>query len=206
MTEKSQEESGGQLLSKRELPSEDAMRQECWNSALYAFGTSYVFQERQRWLQKKLLWIQYSGIAIPVVMGTTIMSFGVELSWLPVMIAVASILLGVQLVLSLWSTMAHWVERLAYTYESVAANDTLSRRYSELARTPPKGARFRNELEIMRVQDSARRDLDIRQHLSEKEKRRGMHAALRQFGRACATCGVVPTTFKPSKCDTCGNF
>nr|WP_240947781.1 mobilome CxxCx(11)CxxC protein [Planosporangium mesophilum] len=185
---------------------EDSLRQECWTNAIHAYGTSYVFQQRQRRLKRAQLWITYSGIIIPLLMGAILLSFGLKLPGLSIMIAGASVLLIGQLALSTWSALAGWTDQLAYANESVVSNESLSRRFADLGRTPPKGTRFRTEFDLLRTEDSARRDQDLRQHLTEKELRMGMRAALRQFERKCATCGQVPTSMKATDCDTCGKF
>lgn len=184
----------------------DGLRRECWLGALHAFGTSHVFQRRARRLNLKLRLLTYTGIALPLTVGATAVSFGFDLAVLPAMLAIVSSLLVVQLLVSVWAVVAHWVEAHTYANESAIANDELARRYEALARTPPTDAELRSEFDLLNVDNRNRTQQDMRRDITEREKRRGMRAALRQYQRACATCREVPTSMKPTDCDTCGNF
>ena len=43
----------------------DAVRRRCWDGALHAYATSYIFQRRARTLGTKLNWITYVGLSSP---------------------------------------------------------------------------------------------------------------------------------------------
>lgn len=188
------------------LSSRDVLRQECWKNAIYAFGTSHIFQRRLRRIRKRLQWLTYSGIVLPLLIGAVVLSFGVDLPGLPVLIAIAALLLIAQLAVSAWSIVAGWVDQLAHASDSAITNERLSRQYAELGRNPPSGGQFRVAYDLVRADDQNQRQLDLRQHLSDKEERRGMRAALRQFRRACDGCGKVPASLRPTECDICGNY
>lgn len=184
----------------------DSMRQDCWTSALHAHGTSHIFQRRARRLGLKLRLLTYTGIALPLVVGATALSFSLEIVILPTMMTVVATLLILQLLTSTWAVAAHWVDRHIYANESATANDELARRYAALAKSPPLGADFKTEYDLITADNRNRNQQDMKQGVTAKEKREGMRAALRQYQRRCATCGETPTSMKPTDCDTCGNF
>lgn len=62
-----------------------------WDNAIHAFGTSYVFQQRARRLKTRLQRINYVGIAVPVLVGSLVLSFG-QFGLLSVVIAISSII------------------------------------------------------------------------------------------------------------------
>ncbi|MDR3625278.1 MAG: hypothetical protein P4L45_00510, partial [Ignavibacteriaceae bacterium] len=59
---------------------------------------------------------------------------------------------------------------------------------------------------LLKIENDFRIDRDNQQYITEKEKRMGMRAGLRQFKRACAACKQVPVSLKSTNCDVCGNF
>ena len=60
--------------------------------------------------------------------------------------------------------------------------------------------------EVLKTENNLRRHIDNQQNVTEKEKRFGMRAALRQYQKQCSACKKVPTTMKPTSCGVCGNF
>jgi mobilome CxxCx(11)CxxC protein len=47
---------------------------------------------------------------------------------------------------------------------------------------------------------------DLRQDVTEQEKRFAMHESLFYYKRPCPTCGQPPKSKKPGNCDMCGNY
>lgn len=185
----------------------DAIRTDCWDEALKTFGTAYIFEKRADKMKRKLRWPAFAGIAIPLIIGSIYLSFGKEFEYLGEFVAIAGILGVVQIVVSAWSLVAKWDDRLAYSLESASANYELSNRYTKLAKNPPPDlAEFRRRFDVLEAKNHSRRDSDYKQGVSDKEKRMGMRAGLRQFERACKECGNVPTSMKPTDCAVCGNF
>ena len=182
------------------------LRGMCWDNAIHTFGTSYVFQRRTRVMKRRLMWVNYVGVAIPVTVGAIVLTFGV-FSSLGVIIAVAGLIALGQVVVNLWAIIGGWVERHSYSSESAVANDSLSMRYQDMGRNPPDEiVDLRHEYEKLQIEDKYRRDRDMHQDVSESEKRMGMRAALRKMQRSCAGCHKVPTSMRPLDCDVCGNF
>lgn len=178
----------------------------CWDNAIHAFGTSYIFQHRARQLKTRLQWINYIGIAVPVLVGSLTLSFG-QFGLLPVVIAISSAIGVIQVIFNLWSLVNRWVEEYSYAISSTVANDSLSVRYRELGQNPPSKLNdLRQMYERLQLEDRTRREQDHQHGISDNECCMGMRAALRQFQRPCAGCQKVPTSMEPSDCGICGNF
>ncbi len=185
----------------------DRIRQDCWTQALYSYGTAWLFERKSRSLKRRLRILAFLGVAGPVAIGGIVLSFGTNPDFLPVLLSVASVLGVFQLLISIWALVANWDEAYAHSIESMNENYRLSDRYRELASNPPaEVSELERRVELVRVDDRRISDLDRKQGVSEKEKRRGMRAALRQFQRRCAGCGKVPSSMESSDCDVCGRF
>lgn len=50
--------------------------QQCWNLALYAFGTASAFQKRSQKYKRRLRWLSFAGIVFPLMIGGLVLSFG----------------------------------------------------------------------------------------------------------------------------------
>lgn len=185
----------------------DAIREECWNQALYCFGTSYIFETRARRLRRCLRAIVFLGIATPALLGTTVATYGPD-SWLTgVLIAVTSVLGLVQVIVSVWALVARWDDDFSYAGESQTANRSLYDKYRLLASNPPPTLVEANaQYAVISTEAQARATTDERQQITDKEKRKGMRAGLRQLKRQCLSCGKVPVSMKSTACDVCGNF
>lgn len=184
----------------------DSVRRRCWDGALHAYATSYIFQCRARTLGARLNWITYIGFAVPMIVGFLVLSYG-HFKSLPTIIAAASALGILQAVISLWSVIGGWVAGYSYATTSVAANSRLALRYEELASNPPADlSALQHEYEKIAIRDEGRQEQDYGQGVRESEKRMGMRAALRKYQRKCVACGEVPTTMKSTDCGVCGKF
>lgn len=193
--------------SNKTLSRKDSLRKKCWNQAFSSFGTGWLFEERVKKITPKLQWLTFLGIAVPVTVGTCVLSFGIEFKYLDFIIGLAGILIVIQLIVSLWSLVAKWNESLVYALESSSANYSDARKYEKLAENPPDIIEeYERKFELLEAKTQIRDREDIKQRITEKEKRAGYRAALRQFQRPCAECKKVPTSLTPSDCKICGDF
>jgi mobilome CxxCx(11)CxxC protein len=184
----------------------DRYRVLCWDNAVHALGTSYVFQRRARTLKSRLTWVNYIGAAVPLIVGILVLTFG-TFGALEVIVPIAGLVLLVQAVVNLWAVFGGWVDKLPYANTSAAANDALSARYQELGANPPvRIDELKHAYEKLQIADKSRRDQDLPQDILPVEQRMGMRYALRKFQRQCAGCGEVPKSMQPTDCDVCGNF
>jgi mobilome CxxCx(11)CxxC protein len=184
----------------------NSYRSQSWDYAVHTFGTAYVFGHRARQLKRKLHWVNYVGIAVPLLVGSLVLALG-PFQLLPFIIAVAGLVGGAQVAFNLWSIIGRWVEEYAYALTSVAENDRLCRRFCELGAHPPETLReLKQQYSELQLEDSKRREQDHQHGITDAERRMGMRAALRQFQRPCAGCRAVPTSMEPGDCGVCGNF
>lgn len=186
--------------------SKDEIRQQCWDRALEAFGTAYIFQERANQYKIQLRLLTFLGIVIPLAAGGVVLAFGTGVIT-PAVLIPAGILGVLQLIGSLWSLVAKWDDSYSYSIESANSNYKLSNEYKRLAeQTSEKSSDLMIQYNLISKEDEFRNMEDTKQGISEKEKRKGMRTALRQFRRACAGCGKIPTTMKPTNCSVCGQY
>ncbi|KND39776.1 mobilome CxxCx(11)CxxC protein [Streptomyces stelliscabiei] len=183
----------------------DDYRRRCWDAALHAYGTSYIFQKRAANLKRKTDVLTWVGFAVPLLIGALVGTFGQNKLW-SVVLTVGTVIAAVQLVVSLWSLVKRWPEELAYSSSSATANESLASRFAALGEDPPGLQTLRTQVDKLTVEDTARRDRDNEKGVTDKERRMGMRAALRKFQRQCATCHQAPTTMEPSNCGVCGQF
>ncbi|MGW0294748.1 mobilome CxxCx(11)CxxC protein [Streptomyces tuirus] len=183
----------------------DDYRRKCWDAALHAHGTSYIFQKRASRLKRNTDVLTWIGFAVPLLIGALVGTFGRDRLW-SVVLVVGSVIAAAQLVTSLWSLVKRWPEELAYSSASATANESLASRFAALGEDPPGLAALRTQLEKLNVEDTARRERDNEKNVTEKERRMGMRAALRKFQRRCPACQQVPTAMDPSDCGVCGKF
>jgi mobilome CxxCx(11)CxxC protein len=189
------------------MPANDELRNICSDNALYAFGTAYIFEKRASKYKKRFNCLTFLGIAVPALFGGFVLSFGAYFPFKAVIVVLISVLGLFQLVFSIWSLVAKWDDAFAYAQEAVSANYRLSANFNELAVSPPENLKdFETAFRLIKLENDFRIDRDNQQFITEREKRMGMRAGLRQFKRACATCKQVPVSLEPTNCDVCGNF
>jgi mobilome CxxCx(11)CxxC protein len=135
-----------------------------------------------------------------------VLSFGNHTRLVSSLIIPASILGIIQLVGSVWALVAKWDDEYAYSLESAADNHNISNKYGELGNNPPAPVEFKIRYDLISAIDDVRKANDYKRGITDKEKRIGHRAALRQYSRACGACHEIPQSMKPTKCDACGNF
>ncbi|QIX48228.1 mobilome CxxCx(11)CxxC protein [Rhodococcus sp. DMU1] len=184
----------------------DALRIQTWNRALEADGTAALFEARSRRLNRRLNALSFAGFGIPIIVGI-VAAIGVSASALELVVIVAAMLGGIQLVWSLWSLIAHWSDKNSHAVQSMMTNRQLAESYTRLATHPPSDVtELQNAFDLIEARDSSQRDSDLAQEITRKERRYGMRSALFTRQKACAGCNVVPTSMKPTKCGVCGDF
>ena len=148
-------------------------RQDCWDKAVHAFGTAYIFEQRSNKARKKLRWLSFLGIAVPVLVGGIVVAFfGVDqlkpyLSWL---IVLAGLLGTIQLVITIWSLIAKWEDEAIYGSESNVGNYEISKLYADLARNNPDD--FDSKYELLNLRNDLRSAEDSKKEITEKENTR----------------------------------
>lgn len=185
----------------------DNLRKDCWDNALHAFGTSYIFRTKAEKYKKLISSLKFFGLAVPVTVGLVALAYGYNSDLLKWTIFIATPLTIIQFFISLIATIKHWDSELSYSYESASENIEIAMRYESLAKYPPKVKdSFEKEIEILKTLQSSRDKQDDKHSVTEKDERKGMRYALRNYRRECSSCGKVPTSMIPSYCNVCGNF
>ena len=183
------------------------LRIHCHDNAFYNFASAWIFEKRASKLRKRLMGLTFLGIVVPITIGSVVVSFGIKFPFFNVLITVGSILLIIQLICSILSLVAKWDDEFAYSSESVSSDYSLFKRFKELGDNPPQDiSEFKIKVELLSLENKIRTDSDYKHNISEKEKRIGHRAALRQFQKECIACKKIPTSMKSSDCDICGNF
>lgn len=182
----------------------DRIRQECWRRAVNAYGTAHIFEDRARSIRTRLRILEFSGLVVPLSVGALVLAFGADTPALDLIVTVAAVIAGIQFIVALWALVARWDDEFGFAKESAADNHRLSKQFAKLARTVPDD--LQTQFEIRDAEYTAREKADYQRGISEKEKRKGMRAGLRQFQRSCSICGEVPKSLEPSDCPNCGNF
>lgn len=181
---------------------------ECWNRSIHAYGTMAIFQKRSAKLNRWLRGLSLAGIVFPLLIGGVVLSFGTKIEWLEKLLIPLVATLGIaQLIFSGISIVYAWSDELQFCLDSAAENHDLSIKFKELgalAANPP--ADYEARVNILKATDNARQNADMKKNLSDKELRYGHRAGLRSIGRACAGCGIVPTSMESSDCSICGGF
>jgi mobilome CxxCx(11)CxxC protein len=184
----------------------DKKREHSWNEAFYAYGTAYIFEKRAYKLRWRLRILTFLGIAVPLALGGAVASFGLNCKYLGIIIFITGVLGIMQLIGSTWALVAKWEDEYAYSLESISSNYSLSDKYKELGESPPRSDEFRIKIDLLDAENRIRKESDLKHGITDKEKRMGHRAALRQFRRACVECKEIPTSMKGSNCNVCGNF
>ncbi len=188
-----------------DIPSE--LRRKCNDNALYAFGKAYVFEQRSHVFHRRLILLNFLGIAVPILVYGIIAPVNLTPCTQNVIITAASVASTVLLVLSAWSLAANWEQQYSKSLQSQMDFSELSRLYKELGVTTLVGLQ-EYKAEVARL-DSLTEKADrlaMELRMPDEEKRMGMRAALREFQRKCAGCGTVPTDITSTPCNICGNF
>ncbi|MEZ9491889.1 mobilome CxxCx(11)CxxC protein [Vibrio splendidus] len=172
----------------------------------WCFGTTRVFEARASSLKRSRTLITFLGLVTPVVVGGVVLSFGYDSKALPAMLVIAGLVGICQLVLSTWSIVARWDEVYEYAVESLRDNTELYNKFKQIKESNLSSERLNDDFQSLRIQYENREFRDLGQAISDKEKRFANHQALLYFSQECHVCKKIPTSNKPTKCNSCGNY
>lgn len=177
----------------------------CAEREIYAYGTAYIFESRSRSLRFRLRILSFLSLAVPLSVGGIAMATA-DKNLLPVIVLISGVLSVPLFVMTLWSLVFRWEERLDAAGHACKVNNELKNGWEDLARY--KGPDAEEKFSVLLERDRIQEQSDVRQDVSEKEKKKMMRASLIQYRRKCATCGVQPISMsaKGISCTTCGDF
>ncbi|MBH0780393.1 mobilome CxxCx(11)CxxC protein [Nocardia bovistercoris] len=182
----------------------EQLRDKSWDGALHAFATSAIFSRRSNALDRRLKLLNFSTLAPPVAVGGIALAGIKDQGWFLLIMSVVTVPIAIA---SLWAVIAAWQKSEAAAVQSEVANLEIHDEYLALAERPPTDeAEFQRRFDLVATRDQAQRNRDLGENVAGREKRFGMRAALRQRGKKCVDCNLVPTSMKPTKCGVCGDF
>lgn len=186
----------------------DELKDNCNEHMFWCYGTSALFQRRERKLKKLREWITYLGIIGPIVIGSAVGAFGkdwkiADFELVPMIVTLASAVGIVQIVLSTWALVARWDEAYGAAQESIRNNNDLYHKFRSLRDMPPQD--YMPALELLRQENMRQEGQDYRQSITEKEKRYAYHQSMRYLGKECRACRTIPSG-KSTECSTCGKW
>lgn len=182
----------------------DRIKKECADNRFHSFGTAKLFERRAKMYRRNLNLITFLGLAVPLVIGITVLSFSGESEIFKViMIPTAGVLTIFQLIFSLWALVSRWDEKNDYAISAIKSNTRLEAEFNRLCNSEEV---IDNEISNLRNEYNRIKQEDTAHGVSEKEMRWAMRKALIYYKSSCATCSQKPISMEPSKCDTCGNF
>jgi mobilome CxxCx(11)CxxC protein len=179
----------------------EAKRRTCWDKALQAYGTAYIFRQRASKLLLALRVVKFLGVAVPLVIGFIATKVYSKDPVPEEIMFVASVLSLALLLTSVWSLVAKWDDAYAEALQASHRNADLQQKWEVLAKEHADVllAKFDDLL----ADDAKQGEADVKQLPTEKEKRRGMRAGLLRYQRQCAGCKQIPTSMS-TKGRTCG--
>lgn len=139
--------------------------------------------------------------------GAIAMSYSLKSEFLEWTLIVAIPTLLIQFGFSVWAVSNKWEDHLAYGLEASREHSDLSFEFKSLANIPLDGlANLKSKFEILSAKLRSRVEQDKKFELSERESRRGMRFALRQYKWECSGCQKVPISMKSTNCSICGKL
>ena len=183
----------------------EQLKKECSDNRFNSFGTARLFERRAKIYGRNLNWITFLGLAVPLVIGVTVLSFSGESKiFKSIMIPTAGLFTVCQLIISLWALVSRWDEKKDYAVSATKINTRLEADFNRLCNS--EEVTINDEISNLREEYNRINQEDTAQGITEKEKKWSMRKALIHYKLKCPTCNLKPTSMVPLSCDICGNF
>lgn len=183
------------------------LRQEFWKNALHTFGFAYIFSRRVRRYSFKINLLTVFGIIVPITVGAAALGYGFNSQILQMAITIAIPAGILQLLISVLAITYKWNDELSYSLQASAEYSILSDDFRKHANFPLDNfEEFGKIFDILKTKYQAREGQDINHEIKERELRRGMRYALREFKKECYGCQKIPIDMKSTNCPVCGKF
>ena len=182
------------------------IRKECHENKFHCYGKSYVYGERVNIYERRLRIINFIGIIVPLMFGGFALTYGVS-SINETAIYIGGGILFVQLFFSAFALVFKWDDELAYSLEATRDHNLLSQDFKTLGQFPPATLdEIINRYNILNEKLKSRNEQDVKHDLSDKERIKGMRWSLREYKRACVSCGKIPYSIEKTDCPVCGKY
>ncbi|TSD67303.1 hypothetical protein FFF34_007880 [Inquilinus sp. KBS0705] len=186
---------------------QEELQRSSHESAFQLYATYYLYAIRARNKEKYIQAITLLGFLVPVMVAGLVISYSYTGTFAKLYLQLLAPVALVQLILSALALIYKWDDKRNYYLESAISNRQLYDQFTHLAKFPhPEMKDNTHDFEILIYKSRAREDQDDKYPLTDKELRRGMRYALRQYQKACSGCGVVPTSMESTDCNVCGKF
>ncbi len=179
--------------------------EDSWNRCLFCFGTAAILNNKIRKLRLGNKLIKFFGLGIPLIIGGVVTSFSLNASFLPILLIVLGGFAVIQLVLSLWSLIDGWDNKIEVFSESKVKNSDYYDQFKTIASNfDSDTTKYESLYKELKIYDDIQRKSDEKICFSNKDKRFGMRAGLFQLQKECVSCKKIPDIKKPTKCSVCG--
>lgn len=186
----------------------DRLRSNCWDKSVHSFGFNYIFNQRINRYSRYNKTLKFYALVFPALVG--LIAFGYKAEYpivLDITIMIAVPLTIIQFVFSILAITKEWDNELLYSVEASQNYNLLSDKFKKLAENPPKTSEaLKQNFELIDTVYNSRSQQDSKHEIKEKELRKGMRYALREFKIACYGCNNVPLDMKSTNCTVCGKF
>jgi len=143
----------------------------CADEALKCHGTAYIFEKRAARIRLKLLLLTFFGIAGPVSIGAIISTYNLNQDAINIALSISGTVAILQLLITLWSVVSGWNDKLAYYLESKSSNYSLASRFIKLFQDSAISLQeFNSELRILERESVMRSDLDNKHDVKKRKK------------------------------------
>ncbi|WEM40819.1 hypothetical protein PTW35_09155 [Photobacterium sp. DA100] len=170
----------------------------------HTYGAIEIFEKRKRRLCRLRNVIVYLGLAIPVSLLCLVLFDNEHPAIKSTLIAIISIILLVQLIMSLWALIAKWEEKYEYSISAMTSSRIIYERLNSLINSN-KSIPSDVMLAISDDYHSQFSD-ELAHEITAKEKCYGYRKSLIKFSKVCPLCQSKPIDMKPSGCKLCGKF
>nr|WP_315200594.1 mobilome CxxCx(11)CxxC protein [uncultured Flavobacterium sp.] len=182
------------------------IRIECHENKFHCYGKSYIYGERVNRYERRLRFINFIGLAVPLMFGGFVLTYGGDYIT-NLSIYLAGPVLLIQLLLSAFALVFKWDDELAYSLEATRDHNLLSQDFKTLGQFPPVGVdELTIRYNILNEKLKSRNEQDVKHDLSNKERIKGMRWALREFSKTCINCNNIPYAMEKTNCPVCGKY
>lgn len=183
------------------------IRNTCMDMSIQCFGYHYIFDKRAIRFGKYVRILQIVGIVIPAVLATSLVNFR-NVSWLSPFLDVLLAIVSIGgFGLSIIALISGWDNKLSYSHEASHSYNYLHDHFLRLSKFPPSTLPLLNEQYlVLNTEYRTRTQQDSKYEVSDKERRMGMRAALREYQKKCVSCKEIPESMTATNCHICGNF
>jgi len=152
--------------------------------------------------------LTFFGIAVPLIVGSAVLSFGLDSKIFPFLLSVLGIISIAQIVTALWSIISKWDDKYNFYSDSQKENTSIYNEARNLKGDLNQGNKngYSFKLKEIQIKSENRERLDLDCNITSDEMRYATRARNLYYKLNCHICGQVPKSMTPGNCDGCGNY